>query len=65
LFLNSNSVNKSDVLVMRVQRLDDVFSILNTILRPWLYIFGLSTNDGSMKWRVGACFYIAKSLVRI
>jgi hypothetical protein len=35
-----------------------------TYLPNNLRIFGLGTNDGSMEWRVGAWFYIGKSVVR-
>jgi hypothetical protein len=65
LFSNSNSVVNSELLVMGLQRLEDNFSIVRTNLRPWFYVFGLNTNDGSVEWRVGACFYIGKSLVWI
>ena len=50
---------------MGVQRLEDTFSIIHKVLHPWLYIFGLGTKDGSVEWRVVACFFICKSLVLI
>jgi hypothetical protein len=51
LLLNFNSLVERELLIMGVQRLEDIFSIISTNLRNWLNILGLGANDVSAERR--------------